>query len=252
MQTNAFCGKVVLITGGGSGIGLRCAIRLLRAGANIAVFDLEPNNEWDQPHITDHQVLTIAGNAADATALRSAVDQVMARFGRLDLAINAAGITGQLAPILDQTDDGMDRLLAINVRGVFLSMKHEALAMMRSGGGAIVNLASVYSTGSHPKMVLYGATKHAVVGLTQGAAVEWAPHGIRVNAVAPGPIRTPFIGEVTPEIEEAVRRGIPQRRIGDPEEVASAILWLLSTDASYVTGANLSVDGGQAAMLAGG
>lgn len=246
-----FSGKTAFITGAGSGMGLRCAELLLDAGACVAAFDIAPSRELEARDGGERRLLSIAGDASDGTALGEAIDRTIAQFGRLDIAINAAGITGRLAPLLEQDDDAFDRTLAVNVRGMFLAMKYEATALRRFGGGAIVNFASVYAKGAHENMVLYGATKHAVVGLTEGAAVEFARHDIRVNAVAPGPILTPFIGEVTPEIEEVVIRGIPQRRIGKPEEVARAVLWLCSDEASYVTGSTVTVDGGMAARLAG-
>lgn len=245
-----FSGKTAFITGGASGMGLATAKCLLEAGASVAIFDLQA---VDAAGLSSDpaRIAVIQGDAGSAEDLRRAVKETCSRFGGLDLAVNAAGITGALKPLMDQTDDAMDRLLAVNVRGVFVAMKIEAEAMRERGGGAIVNFASVYSRGSHPAMVLYGATKHAVVGLTEGAAVEWADHGIRVNAVAPGPILTPFIGEITPEIEAAVVGGIPQKRIGKPDEVANVVLWLLSEAGSYVTGATINIDGGQAARLAG-
>lgn len=183
--------------------------------------------------------------------MRAAVNGAFGHFGRLDIAINCAGITGSLLPLVEQSDEALDRLFAVNVRGIFLAMKMEMEAFKKTGGGAIVNLASVYARGAHENFGLYGSTKHAVVGLTQSAAVEYSKYNVRVNAVAPGPILTPFIGEITPAIEEAVVRGIPQRRIGGPEEVARAVLWLASDEASYVTRATLAVDGGQSARLAG-
>lgn len=246
-----FSGKTAFITGGASGMGLATGRKLLEGGASVTIFDLQ--QPVDVCALEGHaaRIAFVQGDAGCAEDLRAAVRATCDRFGGLDFAVNAAGITGALKPLLDQDDDGMDRLLAVNVRGVFLAMKMEAGAMRARGGGAIVNFASVYSRGAHPNMVLYGATKHAVVGLTEGAAVEWADHGIRVNAVAPGPISTPFIGKITPEIEAAVIHGIPQKRIGRAEEVASVVLWLLSEEGSYVTGATVDIDGGQSARLAG-
>ncbi len=226
-------------------MGLSCVKRLLARGAVVTGFDENASelNFGNYRHVR--------GNIADAGAVAAAVRSAVEHGGKLDRAINAAGITGKLGPLLDQPDDGLDALMQVNIRGIFLSLKYEALAMRETGGGAIVNFSSVYSFAKHENMVLYGATKNAVSGLTQGAAVEFAPLGIRVNAVAPGPILTPFIGEVTPEIETAVVSGIPQRRIGDPDEVADAVLWLCSNQASYVTGAVLAIDGGQSARLSG-
>ena len=239
--------KIAFITGGASGMGLAVARHLIEQNAHVVIFDRD-RLPGDLTSI--NTVMGLQGDTSRAGDVADALSAVRDRFGRLDLAINAAGITGELAPLVEQPDDGMDKLLAINVAGMFLAMKYEAL-LMRETGGAIVNFGSVYGRGAHANMVLYGASKHAVSGLTQGAAVEFAQFGIRVNAVAPGPIRTPFIGTITREIEAAIGRGIPQRRIGEPDEVAGAVLWLLSDAASYVTGATIAIDGGQAALLAG-
>lgn len=244
-----FKDRNIFITGGASGMGLATARQLLAEGARVVVLDRNDAAPLLEEH--GERVRTIIGDAGNANDLVRALEILRGDFGKLDGAVNAAGITGALAPILDQSDDAMDALLRINVAGVFLALKHEAALMRETGGGAIVNYASVYSKGSHPNMTLYGATKHAVVGLTEGAAVEFAEFGIRVNAVAPGPILTPFIGTITPEIEDSVVRGIPQRRIGSPEEVSGATAWLLSDEASYVTGATLTIDGGQSARLSG-
>ena len=245
-----FSGKTAFITGASSGMGLSCALLLLARGANVVSFDLkEPPPQEDRAAHRRH--LTIKGDVSRADDVRHSIQQTVETFGRLDIAINCAGITGALLPMLEQADDALENVYAVNMRGIFLAMKYEAEELRKAGGGAIVNFASVYSKGSHERFCLYGSTKHAVVGLTEGAAVELAKYNIRVNAVAPGPILTPFIGVVTPEIEEAVVRGIPQQRIGRPEEVARAVLWLASDEASYVTGATLTVDGGQAARLAG-
>lgn len=227
-------------------MGRRCAELLAEAGACVTLLDL---------HVPEalrgiENISAIEGDVSDGESIRAAIE-IALQNGRLDAAINAAGMTGTLGPILAQHDDAMDQLLSVNVRGMFLAMKYEALAMMRAGGGAIVNFASVYSNALHANMVLYGASKHAVAGLTKGAAVEFAEHGIRVNAVAPGPILTPFIGEITPEIENSVVAGIPQSRIGEPDEVASAALWLISDAASYITGSIINIDGGQSAKLSG-
>jgi NAD(P)-dependent dehydrogenase (short-subunit alcohol dehydrogenase family) len=177
------------------------------------------------------------------------------KFGRLDVGINCAGISGTNTPFLDEPDDAMDRLLAINVRGVFLSMKYELLAIKAGGrGGAIVNAASIFSFRSWETFGLYSATKHAVAGLTKAVAVEMATAGIRVNAIAPGPIKTPFLGEhLDKEGEAWVSSTVPMNRVGQPDDVAGVVTWLCSDDARYVTGAILPVDGGiNAKMYLGG
>lgn len=242
-----FAGKSAFVTGGASGMGRESALSLLAEGANVTILDQADA----APHFADwpNQVLALTGDASDAKIVKDAIAQGEKRFGPLSLAVNAAGIHGDLAKICDQPDDAMDRLLAINVSGIFIAMKYEAESMRRAGGGAIVNFASVFSHGAMATLVLYGATKHAVIGLTQGAAVEFAELGIRVNAISPGPIYTPFLGNLTPEAEASVSRSIPQARVGKPEEVSGGVAWLLSDQASYVTGANLVIDGGQCVKL---
>lgn len=247
----SFENRVAFVTGGASGIGLAVAIQLIEAGARVTIFDRNPVPREQLPGDTD-RLLAVTGDAGSASDLREAMKLTVERFGGLDFGVNAAGTHGTPMPVLDQSDDALDFLFAVNVRGIFLAMKIQAEAMIASGGGgAIVNLASVFSHGAQRNMVLYSATKHAVVGLTKGAAIEFADHGIRVNAIAPGPIATPFIGEVTPQLIEIVRRAVPQQRLGEADEVASGVLWLLSPQASYVNGAILDINGGMAGQLPG-
>lgn len=240
-----------IVTGAASGMGLSCVHKLLAQGAKVTGLDRNPFPEGQihPSHLSNYH--HVEGDVGDAVTVAKLVRSAIEHGGQLHCAINAAGITGRLAPMLEQPDDGLDALLAVNVRGLFLSMKYEAEAMRDTGGGAIVNFSSVYSWAKHENTALYGATKNAVSGLTQGAAVEFAQYGVRVNAVAPGPILTPFIGEVTADIEQAVVRGIPQGRIGKPEEVADVAIWLCSEQASYMTGATIAIDGGQSARLSG-
>ena len=243
-----FKNKNVLVTGGNSGIGRSCAEMLLAQGANVVVLDRDSGGA-QAGEGAEARLISLKGDVKLAKDIAAAVDRVVTSFGRLDIAINCAGITGPLANIVDQADEAMNDVLAINVCGVFLSMKYELRAMLRQGAGAIVNAASVFSNRTMDAYALYIASKHAVAGLTKAAAMEVASTGIRVNAVAPGPIKTPFIGELTPAQEKAASSTVPMLRLGEPAEVAQAILWLASGQASYLTGTILSVDGGMGANV---
>ena len=238
----------VLVTGGNSGIGRSCAEMLLAQGANVVVLDRDSGGA-QAGEGAESRLISLKGDVKLGKDIAAAVDRVVTSFGRLDIGINCAGITGPLANIVDQADEAMNDVLAINVCGVFLSMKYELRAMLRQGAGAIVNAASVFSNRTMDAYALYIASKHAVAGLTKAAAMEVASTGIRVNAVAPGPIKTPFIGELTPAQEKAASSTVPMLRLGKPAEVAQAILWLASSQASYLTGTILSVDGGMGANV---
>ena len=250
-----FDGKVVMITGGGGGIGGQSVSRFLDAGASVVVLDRNaPISEAVLAHMSSDRLLVRQGDVSAAEDVKACVDAAVRRFGGLDFGVNCAGIPGTNTPLLSEPDDAMDRLLAINVRGTFLSMKYELLAMKAGGrGGAIVNAASVFSFRSFETFGLYSASKHAVAGLTKGAAVEMATLGIRVNAIAPGPIKTPFMGDLPKEGEDWAVESVPMKRLGQPDDVAGLVTWLCSDDARFVTGAIIPVDGGiNAKMYTGG
>jgi NAD(P)-dependent dehydrogenase (short-subunit alcohol dehydrogenase family) len=250
-----FEGKVVMVTGGGGGIGGQCVSRFLDAGAFVILFDRHPPVSEAVLERLDSDRLTVQhGDVSIAEDVKACVNAAVQRFGRLDYGINCAGISGTKTRFIDEPDDAMDKLLAVNVRGTFLSMKYQ-LRAMRAGerGGAIVNAASVFSFRTFETFGLYSASKHAVAGLTKGAAVEMATSGIRVNAIAPGPIHTPFMGELPAEGIVWAEHSVPMKRLGHPDDVAGVVTWLCSDDARFITGAILSVDGGiNAKMYAGG
>jgi NAD(P)-dependent dehydrogenase (short-subunit alcohol dehydrogenase family) len=250
---NGIAGKVALVTGAASGIGRQIALRFATEGATVAVVDVDE----DGGHETVRQIEADGGEAAffeadvsneDDVALL--VESVVDRFGGLDFAANNAGIEGEGGPITDQSIDNWDRVIDVNLRGVFLGMKHEIPRLLERGGGAIVNTSSVAGLVGGRDLSPYYASKHGVVGLTRCAALEFADRRIRVNAVCPGVIDTPMIERFTGGDEEATAGLVsmePIGRMADPAEVAATVVWLCSDDASYVTGVPMPVDG---AMIA--
>jgi NAD(P)-dependent dehydrogenase (short-subunit alcohol dehydrogenase family) len=176
------------------------------------------------------------------------IEQTLATFGRLDCAFNNAGIEQALTPLPDQTEETYDRIMNINVKGVWLSLKHEIPAMLKTDGGAIVNNSSVAGLIGFAMAPVYVASKHAVIGLTKSVALEYATQHVRVNAVAPGSIETRMFRDFAPEVRQMLESAHPMGRIGQPEEIASAVVWLCSDGASFVTGQTVPIDGGYTAQ----
>lgn len=249
-------GKVALVTGGASGIGRATALIFAREGAKLIIADM---NE-DGGHQTVHMITEQGGAAtfvktdvAKATAVEALITQAVQTYGRLDCAHNNAGIGARPRVLMHELpEEGWDRVLDINLKGVWLCMKYEIAQMLKQGGGAIVNTASIMGlVGSWSGSGAYNASKHGVVGLTKTAALEYATSGIRVNAVCPGYIRTPLIEEALiskPEMETQIVARHPLGRMGRPEEIAEAVVWLCSDAASFVTGHTMTVDGGYVAQ----
>ncbi|MCI2416004.1 SDR family oxidoreductase [Saccharopolyspora sp. K220] len=245
-------GKAGLVTGAASGIGRATAIRAGQEGARVLVSDLPSARAEGEETV---RLVRAAGGEAEFQScdVSRAEDQealvagVVERFGTLDFAHNNAGISSSGRLLADVEDEDFDRIIAVNLRGVFLGMKHQIRQMLRGGGGSIVNTASNAGLRGVKRLGPYTAAKHGLVGLTKNAAVEYAEHGIRVNAVAPGTIMTGFARGVTPERLKEIMKPQALQRIGEPEEVAAAVVWLLSDDASFVTGATLPVDAGSLA-----
>lgn len=247
-------GKIALVTGAASGIGRAAAIAFAREGARVLVADMmEENGEETVRMIRNaggEAVFTRCDvtRAADAEAL---VATAVKTWGRLDCAYNNAGISGKIARTADDTEENFDRVMTVNVRGVWLCMKYEIRQMTGQGGGAIVNTASAAGlVGSHG-MPAYTASKHAVIGLTKTAALEYARSNIRVNAVCPGVIDTAMVAGMVasrPRLKEKLVAVEPVSRMGNPAEVAEAVTWLMSDAASFVTGCAMPVDGGMTAQ----
>jgi len=239
--------RVALVTGGGSGIGRATALALAAAGARVVVSDVNGEGVAETVRLVEATGGTAWGMVVDVTqgaAVEALVRGTVERYGRLDWAVNNAGVGGVMAPTDQQSEAAWDAIMAVNLKGVWLCMKYEIRAMLEQGGGAIVNVASAAGLVGFRYAAPYAASKHGVVGLTRSAALEYARKGIRVNAVCPGFTETPMVAGLGETMVEATVKAIPMRRLGTPEEIAQAIVWLCSEGASFVTGHALAVDGG--------
>lgn len=243
-------GKIALVTGAGSGIGRASARAFAREGAKVVVVDVVVDGgEGTVAMIKADggEAVFVRGDVAVAADVEAAVKAAVDTYGRLDCAHNNAGIEGPMAPTTDLAEADWDRLLGINLKGPWLCMKYEIPRMLAGGGGAIVNTASVAGVVGFPGLPSYSASKFGVNGITKVAALEYASSGVRVNSVCPGVIQTPMIDRLlaaTPEAEASFVAGTPLGRLGRPEEIAEAVVWLCSDRASFVTGHNMVVDGG--------
>ena len=247
---NEFQGKVALVTGGTSGIGRATAIAYARNGANVVVAGrrvAEGEETVQLVRAKGREAMFVQTDVAQEAQVKNLVGRTLEQFGRLDFAFNNAGVEQQPTPFLEQKVETYDQVMDINVKGVWLSMRHEIPAMLKSGGGAIVNTSSALGLIAFPGMEIYVASKHAVIGLTKSAALEFAKQGIRINAVLPAAIETDmyrrFAGDKA-EPRAAMAALHPIGRIGTPEEIADAVIWLSSAKSSFVTGHSLLVDGG--------
>lgn len=247
-------GKIALITGGSSGIGRETAVLFAQHGASLAIADLNPEGGQETIQMirkAGGTAVFIQTDVAQAAQVENMVNEVVGQYGRLDIAFNNAGIEGAPVRTIDVTEAEFDQIMAVNAKGVWLCLKYEIQQMLRQGGGTIVNTASVAGLIGAHSMPAYAASKHAVVGLTRTAAVEYARKGIRVNAVCPAIIRTAMVERAIaqlPQLEHGAIQNNPSRRLGDPREVAEAVLWLASDAASFTNGATLTVDGGLTAQ----
>jgi NAD(P)-dependent dehydrogenase (short-subunit alcohol dehydrogenase family) len=242
--------KVVLVTGGSTGIGFATAKAFAGEGASVVIASrrADVGNEAAEKISADGgEAVYIQTDVSRSDQVDRLIDGILERHGRLDCAFNNAGIGTPPGWLAKQDEATFDELVAVNIKGTWLCLRREILQMRAQGGGAIVNCASTSGVGGAPSMALYGATKYAVVGLTTSAALECATSNIRINAVCPGWIRTPMTEPVldgSPEIAEQWVRGVPMRRIGEPQEIAGAVLWLCSDEASFTTGHALVIGGG--------
>src|SRR5438132_2117331 len=249
----SFENKVALVTGAGSGMGLAAARAFAAEGAAVALADINEaaaRAAAEQLVAAGHKAIGIQCDVADDAQVKAMVEQTVATFGRLDAAFNNAGIQSPVAEVADASMAEFDRVNAVNLRAVFCCMKYELLQMREQGSGAIVNNSSLGGLVGIAGRAAYHAGKHGVLGLTKSAALEYASRGIRINAVCPGTIDTPMVADMLakePDAMKDILRDLPIGRLGQPEEIAAAVLWLCSPGASFVIGHALVVDGGYTA-----
>ena len=250
-KNRSFAGKVAFVTGAAGGIGRAAALAFAREGANVVVADVSEQGNQETARMIDElggQALAVRCDVTRAEDVRAALNKAVETFGRLDFAFNNAGVEQAITPAADLTEKEWDRIVAVNLRSVFLCMKHEIPLMLKQGGGAIVNTSSGAGVKGIAGQAAYCAAKFGIVGLTKATALDYAKSNIRVNAVCPGIIETPMMDRFsggTPEGRDRVIAQEPVGRMGKPEEIAASVLWLCSDAAAFVVGHAMVIDGGQ-------
>jgi NAD(P)-dependent dehydrogenase (short-subunit alcohol dehydrogenase family) len=250
-NNGSFAGKVAFVTGAANGIGRAAALAFAREGASIVVADVSERGNQETARMVEEaggRALAVKCDVSRDNDVKAALEKTVEAFGRLDFAFNNAGVEQPTKPLVEVTEDEWDRLLDVNLRGVFLCMKHEIPLMLRQGGGAIVNTGSGASVMGIAGQTAYCAAKFGLIGLTKAAALDYANSKIRVNAVCPGYVDTPMMQRFTggtPEGRQNVIDNVPAGRPASPEEIAAAVVWLCSDAAAYVIGHAMVIDGGQ-------
>ncbi|WP_248515753.1 SDR family oxidoreductase [Salinarchaeum laminariae] len=251
---NGISGSTTIVTGGGSGIGREAALRFAEEGANVVVADVDTDGAAETADLVREaggEATVTDTDVSDPNDVEAMVDTAVETYGGLDYAFNNAGIEGESEPAGEHPLDNWERVIDVNLKGVFLCMRYELPAMLESGGGSIVNTSSIAGIVGFPNLSPYVASKHGVIGLTKNAALEYSGEGVRVNAISPGVIETPMVQrsqEDDPEQMEQVKAATPIGRLGAPDEIGDAAVWLCSEDASFVTGETLVIDGGYVAQ----
>jgi NAD(P)-dependent dehydrogenase (short-subunit alcohol dehydrogenase family) len=252
-ENGSFAGKVAFVTGAANGIGRAAALAFAREGAGVVVADVSEQGNQETASMVEEaggRALAVRCDVSRAEDVKAALDKAVEAFGRLDCAFNNAGVEQPITATADLTEEEWDRIVSINLRGVFLCMKHEIPLMLRQGGGAIVNTSSGAGVKGFAGQAAYCAAKYGIVGLSKAAALDYAKSNIRINAVCPGIIETPMMDRFsggTPEGRARVIAQEPIGRMGKPEEIAAAVIWLCSDAAAFVVGHAMVIDGGQTA-----
>jgi NAD(P)-dependent dehydrogenase (short-subunit alcohol dehydrogenase family) len=250
--SRALEGKVALVTGATGGIGRACAIMLGQQGASVVVSGRREREGQETVTLIRAQgaeATFVSADIASETEVKRMVTRTLEQFGRIDIAVNNAAAEGPVALLADQHSEDVQHLIDVNIKGTWLCMKFEVEDMLRCGGGAIVNIVSIHGLGAVvPGFSIYTASKHAIIGLTKAAALDYAQSGIRVNAVAPGPTRTEMLERAGEGNTESFAEMLPAKRLGTPDEIAEAVVWLVSPSSSFVNGHVLAVDGGYLAQ----
>ena len=236
-------GKVAIVTGAGSGIGRAIATAFHADGAGVVLADISGSEKTVADELGD-RTLAVRADVTSATDIAALVEAARETFGGLDVVVNNAGIDGELGPLTDCSEENFDRVIAVNLKGVFLGMKYAIPPMVAAGGGSVVNIASAAGLVGFPMLGAYCASKGGVVQLTKAAALEYAAAGVRVNAICPGVVDTPLVAGIDPALTEAARAMTPLGRLARPAEIAALAVFLASEESSYITGAALPVDGG--------
>jgi NAD(P)-dependent dehydrogenase (short-subunit alcohol dehydrogenase family) len=251
---NGITDSTAIVTGGGSGIGRKAAMRFGEEGANVVVADVDVDGSEETAELVREaggDATVVETDVSDPDDVEAMVETAVETYGGLDFAFNNAGIEGESEPAGEHPLDNWEQVIDVNLKGVFLGMKYEIPAMLESGGGSIVNTSSIAGVVGFPDLSPYVASKHGVIGLTKTAAIEYSGEGVRVNAISPGVIDTPMVQrseEDDPETMEQTKAATPIGRLGQPEEIGDAAVWLCSDDASFVTGETLVIDGGYVAQ----